>query len=95
MVEMARIVEVAEASGNDSRLAHAYYMHSVAASSTGDFDEAHRLIARARAAARRTGSPTDLASAFVAEASPHPTTPSRWTRSPLPTGRHAPLATVG
>jgi hypothetical protein len=67
MVEMARIVEVAEASGHDSRLAHGYYMHSVAASSTGDFDEAHRLIARARAAARRTGSPTDLASAFVAE----------------------------
>ncbi len=67
MVEMARTVEVAEASGDDSRLAHACYMHSVAASSTGDFDEAHRLIARARAAARRTGSPTDLASACVAE----------------------------
>lgn len=66
MVEMARQVDVAEASGNDSRMAHAYYMHSVASSSIDDHDEATRLIALCRAAGSRTGSPTDLASASAA-----------------------------
>ncbi len=67
MVEMARQLEAAEASGNDSRLAHACYMHAVASSSTGAHDEANRLVACAHEAARRTGSPTDLASAWVAQ----------------------------
>lgn len=67
MVEMARVVEVADASGDNSRLAHACYMRSVGESSVGNFDEANRLIHRARKAALLTGSPTDLASASVAE----------------------------
>ena len=67
LIEGARLIEIAEDSHNESRLAHAYYMASVASSSLGDYDEAHRLIARSREAGRRTGSPTDLASAWVAE----------------------------
>jgi predicted ATPase len=67
MVEMRRQLEIVEALGNDSRLAHACYMHSVASSSLGDYEEARRFIVRAREAARRTGAPTDLASALVAE----------------------------
>lgn len=67
MVEMARMVAVAEASGNDSEIAHACYMASVAASWIGDYDEAHFLIERTRQAGRRSGSPTDVASASVAE----------------------------
>ena len=67
LIEGARSIELAEASLNDSRIAHAYYMASVASSSLGRYDEAQRLIARAREAGRRTGSPTDLASASVAE----------------------------
>ena len=67
LVEGARLIELAEDSGNDSRLAHAYYMASVASSSLGLYDEAHRLIDRARAAGRRTNGPTDLASASIAE----------------------------
>ena len=67
MVEARRQIELARESGNDSRLAHAAYMASVAATSIGYHDEAGRLIALARQAARRTGSPTDLASASVAE----------------------------
>jgi predicted ATPase/DNA-binding winged helix-turn-helix (wHTH) protein len=67
LVEGERLIEIAELSRDDSRLAHAYYMASVAASSLGDYDEAHRLIARSREAGRRTGSPTDVASSWVAE----------------------------
>jgi predicted ATPase/DNA-binding winged helix-turn-helix (wHTH) protein len=67
-LEAARQVELAEESGNASLLAHACYMCSVAASSTGAFDEGRALAARARKAGERTGSPTDLASAFVADA---------------------------
>jgi predicted ATPase/DNA-binding winged helix-turn-helix (wHTH) protein len=67
LVECGRQISVAESSRNDSRLAHAYYMASIAASSTGNYDEALRMIARSREAAKRTGSPTDLASAWVAE----------------------------
>ncbi|MFN0090991.1 MAG: ATP-binding protein [Acidimicrobiales bacterium] len=65
--ETGRQLEIAEASGSGSRLAHACYMRSVSASSIGDYDEAARLVLRAREAGRRSGSPTDLASAFVAE----------------------------
>jgi predicted ATPase/DNA-binding winged helix-turn-helix (wHTH) protein len=66
LTENARLIELCEASKNDSRLAHAYYMASIANSSIGRYDEAARLIALSREAGRRTGSPTDLASASVA-----------------------------
>jgi predicted ATPase/DNA-binding winged helix-turn-helix (wHTH) protein len=67
MNEAARLIAIAEASGNGSRMAHAYYLCSVATSSSGALEEGRRLAALARAAGSRTGSPTDLASAFVAE----------------------------
>ncbi len=67
MVEGARHIELAQESGNRSRLAHAYYMSSVSLSSIGEHDEARRMAARARAAGTTTGSPTDLASAWVAD----------------------------
>jgi hypothetical protein len=62
-----RQLEIAEASGNDSRRVHACYMMSVAYSSEGRYDAARDLVARARELAERTQSPTDLASAAVAE----------------------------
>ena len=66
-IEAARQIELAEASGNDSRLVHACYMGAVALSSEGRYDEAEHLVARARETAQKTGCPTDLASAAVAE----------------------------
>jgi hypothetical protein len=66
-VEAARQVELAEESGERSRLVHACYMASVALSSVDEFDEAARYVAWARAEALKTDSPTDLASASVAE----------------------------
>jgi hypothetical protein len=65
--EMARMVEIAEESGVASRMAHAYYMQSVAFSSTGAADEADRLVTKVHELGHRTGSPTDLASAWVAQ----------------------------
>ncbi len=67
LVENARLIELSEVSKNDSRRAHAYYMASVASSSLGRYEEADRLIALSREAAQRTGSPTDLASGWVAQ----------------------------
>ncbi len=67
LVEGRAMMDLAESSSNDSQVAHAFYMSSVAASSLGRYDEANRLIARARIAGRRSGSPTDIASALVAE----------------------------
>jgi hypothetical protein len=67
LVEMLRLVEIAEASGNDSRLAHAYYMYSVGSSSIGDWATATTYVARAEEVGRRSRSPTDLASASVAQ----------------------------
>ncbi len=67
-VEAQRQLELAEASGDTSRLVHACFMGSVALSSEGEYDAAHVLVARARAEAQKTMSPTDLASAGVAEA---------------------------
>ncbi len=67
IAENARLVELADASGDDSRRAHALYMASVAASSCGDYDEGHRLSQLARRAAERTGGVTDLACSWVAE----------------------------
>ena len=66
-LESARQVELAEESGNRSRLVHACYMASVALSTVGEYDEATRYVERARAEALKTDSPTDLASASVAE----------------------------
>jgi predicted ATPase/DNA-binding winged helix-turn-helix (wHTH) protein len=64
--EGLRQIELAEESGNRSRLVHACYMGAVGHSSNGAQAEADRLVARAFAVARETGSPTDLASAEVA-----------------------------
>jgi predicted ATPase/DNA-binding winged helix-turn-helix (wHTH) protein len=65
--ESARQVELAEASGNRSRLVHACYMASVALSTEGDYDGAASYVARAQAEALKTESPTDLASGAVAQ----------------------------
>jgi predicted ATPase/DNA-binding winged helix-turn-helix (wHTH) protein len=65
-VEAARQIELAEESGNDSRLVHACYMAAVALSSEGRYDEAQEHVARAHAHAEKTRCPTDLASAAVA-----------------------------
>ncbi|MDG2113122.1 MAG: winged helix-turn-helix domain-containing protein [Actinomycetota bacterium] len=67
LIEGVHMIELAEDSGDDSRIAHANYMASIGSSSIGDYDEAKRLIGASREAAHRTGSPTDLASGFVAE----------------------------
>ncbi len=67
MVEGARNIELAQESGDQSRLAHAYYMSSVSRSSIGEHDEGRALAVRAREAGAATGSPTDVASAWVAD----------------------------
>jgi predicted ATPase/DNA-binding winged helix-turn-helix (wHTH) protein len=64
--EALRQIELAEGSGNRSRLAHACYLGAVGHSSNGDYDEAGALVERVFALARETGSATDLASAEVA-----------------------------
>jgi predicted ATPase/DNA-binding winged helix-turn-helix (wHTH) protein len=64
--EARRQVELADESGNRSRLVHACYMLSVGCSSAGAYEEADQLVARAAELARQTASPTDLASAAVA-----------------------------
>lgn len=64
--ESRRQVELAETSGNPSRIVHACYMASVNYSSNGAYDAADQLIARAAELARQTASPTDLASVAVA-----------------------------
>ncbi len=67
MEEGARMIELAQESGNRSRLAHACYMSSVSLSSVGEHDAARSMAERAREAGTTTGSPTDLASAWVAD----------------------------
>ncbi|MGA3147473.1 MAG: winged helix-turn-helix domain-containing protein [Acidimicrobiales bacterium] len=64
--EVIRQIELAEESGNPSRLVHACYMGAVGHSSNGAYDEADALIGRADEAAKQTASPTDLASVAVA-----------------------------
>ena len=64
--EAIRQIQLAEESGNRSRLVHACYMGAVGHSSNGAFDEADLLVARAKELAKETASPTDLASAEVA-----------------------------
>jgi len=66
-LESARQLELAEASGNESRLVHSCYMGAVALSSEGRYDEAQHLVARAHERAQKTRCPTDLASAAVAQ----------------------------
>jgi predicted ATPase/DNA-binding winged helix-turn-helix (wHTH) protein len=66
-VESSRQLELAEASSDKSRLVHACYMASVALSSIGSYADAAALVRRAYAEAAKTSSPTDLASAAVAE----------------------------
>ena len=44
-LQCARQLELAEASGNDSRVVHACYMGAVALSSEGRYDEAQHLVA--------------------------------------------------
>jgi tetratricopeptide (TPR) repeat protein len=65
--EVTRQVELAEASGNASRLVHALYMGAVGLSTAGDYERAREYVARARQIGESTGSPTDLASSAVAE----------------------------
>ena len=64
--EALRQVELAEDSGNPSRLVHACYLGAVGHSSNGDYEQADALIARAADVAKLTMSPTDLASVEVA-----------------------------
>jgi len=64
--EALRQIELAEESGNRSRLVHACYMGAVGHSSNGDYNQADVLVARAFELAEETASPTDLASAQVA-----------------------------
>jgi predicted ATPase/DNA-binding winged helix-turn-helix (wHTH) protein len=64
--EALRQIELAEESGNRSRLVHACYLGAVGHSSNGAYDEAEALIARAHEVATLTASPTDLASVAVA-----------------------------
>ena len=47
--EALRQIELAEESGNRSRLVHACYLGAVGHSSNGDYDEAEALIERAHA----------------------------------------------
>ncbi len=63
---MDLMVESAE-TGSAARLAHAYYMRSVAYSSVGDTTNGIRLAAMSHDAAARSGSPTALAQALYAE----------------------------
>lgn len=62
----SQLIPIAEASGDASRQAHAYYMASISAISVGHVDEAHARYEAAFEAARRSASPTDLASAWTA-----------------------------
>ena len=60
------LLELAEESGQPSRIAHAAYMLSVALSSTDETAEASALAARAQRLGEETACPTDLASAWAA-----------------------------
>jgi predicted ATPase len=64
--EALRQIELAEESGNRSRVVHACYFGAVGHSSNGAYDEAEALIERAHDVAKLTASPTDLASVAVA-----------------------------
>ena len=63
----SELIPIAEASGNPSRQAHAFYMSSISAASAGEIDEARRRYEAAFEAARRSASPSDLAGAWTAK----------------------------
>ncbi len=87
---MDRMVEVARDSGDDSLLAHACYMRSVAEISVGDHDGARRLAADGDHAARRCGSPTALAqAAYATGLSCKPDNPDRTLELLVTSGRLA------
>ena len=64
--EGLRQIELAEESGNPSRIVHACYMGAVGHSSHGAYDEANTLVERAHGLAIQTASPTDQASVAIA-----------------------------
>jgi predicted ATPase/DNA-binding winged helix-turn-helix (wHTH) protein len=64
--EALRQIELAEESGNRSRIVHACYMAAVGHSSNGAYEAADALVERAHHVAKLTMSPTDLASVEVA-----------------------------
>lgn len=61
-----RMIAAADETGIASLQAHANYQASIGAGSTGDYDTARNRYEAAFAAARRSGSPTDMASAWTA-----------------------------
>jgi len=65
--EAERQLEIAGESGSPSRIVHASYMGSVSASSMGDDERGRALAVDSMRAAEQSGSPTDLASAMVAD----------------------------
>ena len=64
--QTARQLELAEDSGDLSRLTHACYMHSIAQSSMGDPSYALTLAKRASDYGKKSGCPTDIASGYAA-----------------------------
>lgn len=66
-VRCSELITVAEESGNASQRAHAYYMSSISSSCVALPDEARARYEAAFEAARSSGSPTDLAGAWVAK----------------------------
>jgi len=66
LAQNALLVELAQGIGDPSMRAHANYMCSVAESSMGDAERGRRLAEVAFDAAHESGSPTDLASAWMA-----------------------------
>lgn len=68
---MARMVEAANDSGVDARIAHGLYMNSVARTSIGDAAGGAELAVEARHAARRAGNPTSLSQASYAAGLAH------------------------
>jgi hypothetical protein len=64
--EVLRQIELAEESGNPSRIVHACYFGAVGHSSNGAYEEAEAFVERAHDVAKLTMSPTDLASVEVA-----------------------------
>lgn len=65
--QIRRQYELARASGDSDRMAHASYMMSIALGTIAEFEEANELARETFEIAKRTGNPTDLASAWAAE----------------------------
>ena len=58
---------LAEESGQPSRIIHARYMQAIVLACLGDSEHARRHATEALSEAQRAGSPTDIASAYVAQ----------------------------